>query len=64
MKIKVNTSVGAVSEAPKTFEIVFTFKDGNLPSELSLWISEELTAKELIGTLLNFIGKIVSTRFQ
>lgn len=63
MKIKVNTSVGAVSEAPKTFEIVFTFMDGNLPSQLSLWISEELTAKELIGTLLNFIDKIIATRF-
>ena len=57
--ITLNTSHGAVEEAPKQWEIIFLLGDGKSPSTLSLWLSSDMTLKEFMRTMLEFVSKLI-----
>lgn len=57
--ITVDIGNGAVSEAPKTFEIIFQMSDGVSPTIVSLWLSSDMTKKEFVKTMLDFVSKLV-----
>ncbi len=55
--IQLQVSPGVGKEAPKSFELKFFFKFRK--SSLSLWLSTGMTSKEIVGTLLDFIKKML-----
>lgn len=53
--VKLHIHNGAVEEAPKEFEIVFNISGVTM----SLWLESNMTNKEFIRTIINFLDRVI-----
>ena len=57
MKVELEIHHGPVDEAPKMFELKFWFSKNRNP--ISIWLRSEMTNKEVIFQILEFVERVL-----